>query len=242
MRALLVDDEQPARERLGRLLAAFDDVEIVGEAEDGEQAMERIASLAPDVVFLDIQMPGCSGMEVVVSLPAPRPRIVFCTAYDAYAVDAFELHAVDYLLKPVSGARLRQTIERLRRSAGPEVEESLARAGREQGAQPARFLARRGSRYHVVPAAEVLCFVSEGSLTKLRTKDQHFWMEPTLADLEARLDPARFFRVSRAAIVSLDALREVVPAGAGLAEVALADGSRLEVSRRRLKGLLERLG
>jgi two-component system LytT family response regulator len=242
IRALVVDDEQPARERLGRLLSAFDDVEIVDEAEDGEGAMERIARLRPDVVFLDIQMPGCSGMEVVASLPAPRPRIVFCTAYDAYAVDAFELHAVDYLLKPVTLARLEKAVLRLREpGAGPEIDESLARAGREPGTQPSRFLAKRGNRYHVVQAAEVLCFMSEGSLTKLRTAADHYWMEPTLNDLESRLDPARFFRVSRSAIVNLDALREVVPLGSGLAEVALGDGSRLEVSRRRLKELMERL-
>ncbi len=106
MRTLLVDDEQPARDRLRQLLAASDDVEIVGEAEDGVQALERIQELTPDLVMLDIQMPGCSGLEVAASLGRPRPAIVFCTAFDQYAVDAFELHAVDYLLKPVNRARL----------------------------------------------------------------------------------------------------------------------------------------
>ena len=106
IRALLVDDEEPARERLRRLLTELGGVEIGGEAEDGEQAMEQIAALRPDLVFLDIQMPGCTGMEVAASLAAPRPRIIFCTAFDQYAVDAFELNAVDYLLKPVNRARL----------------------------------------------------------------------------------------------------------------------------------------
>ena len=122
IRAVLVDDEEPARERLRRLLAEVPDVEIVGEAGDGEGAMDEIARLTPDVVFLDIQMPGCTGMEVAASLPSPRPHIVFCTAFDQYAVDAFELSAVDYLLKPVNRARLAQALERVRggtRSEGP---------------------------------------------------------------------------------------------------------------------------
>ena len=112
IRVLLVDDEQPARDRLRQLLAPHDDVEIVGEAEDGESAIEKILEVAPRLVFLDIQMPGCSGIEVAASLAAPRPQIVFCTAYDEYAVDAFELHAVDYLLKPVNRARMGKALDR----------------------------------------------------------------------------------------------------------------------------------
>src|SRR5439155_19520675 len=104
---------QPARERLLRLLDAIADIKVVAEAEDGEQAIERILELKPDVVFLDIQMPGCSGLEVVASLPLPRPKIIFCTAFDQYAVDAFELHASDYLLKPVSRARLERALDRV---------------------------------------------------------------------------------------------------------------------------------
>ena len=118
LRALIVDDEEPARERLRRLLAEAADVEVVGEAADGEEAMDQIAALAPDVVFLDIQMPACSGMEVASSLGAPRPRIIFCTAFDQFAVDAFELNAVDYLLKPVNRARLDKALERVRSTAG----------------------------------------------------------------------------------------------------------------------------
>ena len=120
IRALVVDDEPAARERLSQLLAPYDDVEVVGEAADGEQAVERIRELKPDLVLLDIQMPGCSGIEVAASLPAPRPKIVFCTAYDEYAVDAFELHAVDYLLKPVNRARLEKTLQRVRDSGGAD--------------------------------------------------------------------------------------------------------------------------
>src|SRR5215208_7367452 len=114
LRTLLVDDEQPARDRLRQLLAGNDAAEIVGEAEDGVQAIERVGELSPDILLLDIQMPGCSGLEVAASLGRPRPAIIFCTAFDQYAVDAFELQAVDYLLKPVNRARLASALDRVR--------------------------------------------------------------------------------------------------------------------------------
>ena len=113
IRTLVVDDEEPARVRLRQLLSAIPEVEVIGDAEDGVQALERISELTPDLVLLDIQMPGCSGLEVAASLGRPRPAIIFCTAYDQYAVDAFELHAVDYLLKPVNRARLGAALERV---------------------------------------------------------------------------------------------------------------------------------
>ncbi len=118
IRALLVDDEEPARDRLRSLLADFDDVQIVGEAGDGDEALRKVAQTRPDLVFLDIQMPGRSGMEVAASLPPPRPRIVFCTAFDQYAIDAFEHHALDYLLKPLNRDRLARAIHGVRESAG----------------------------------------------------------------------------------------------------------------------------
>jgi two-component system LytT family response regulator len=235
---LIVDDEQPARERLRRLLRAFEDLEVIDEAGDGEEAIEKIVGLAPDLVLLDIQMPGCSGMEVAASLPSPRPRIIFCTAYDEYAVDAFEVHAVDYLLKPVNRARLARALDRVRSTGGDEQEAAIDRGG---GAHPVRFLAKRGSRYYVIQKQEVQCFVSEGGQTKLQSADQHYWMQPTLSDLEGRLDTASFFRVSRAAIVNLDAVHRVLPLPGGHGEVELHDGRRLEVSRRRFKDLMDRL-
>jgi two-component system, LytTR family, response regulator len=240
LRTLLVDDEEPARERLRRLLAEIGDVEIVGEAEDGEQAMEQIATLTPDVVFLDIQMPACSGMEVAASLAAPRPRIIFCTAFEEYAVDAFELNAVDYLLKPVNRARLNKALSRVR-GITADADRAIDRVARAEGS-PTRFLARRGATFLVVPASDVLYFLSEGGLTKLQAAGQHYWMSPSLNDLESRLDPARFFRISRAAIVNLDAVREVRPTGGGQGQISLTDGTRLEVSRRRFADLTTRLG
>lgn len=238
IRALIVDDEAPARDRLRLLLSEAPDVEIVGEAEDGERAAEQIAALEPTLVFLDVQMPGCSGLELAASLKPGRPHVVFCTAFDRYAVDAFELNAIDYLLKPVNRARLAKALDRVR--SGQLQADMATRAVR--ATRPAtRFLARKGQSFRVVQARDVLCFLSEGGLTKLQTADGHFWVPPTLNDLEERLDPRQFFRVSRAAIVNLDAVKEVIPIDGGQGEAALRDGTRVEISRRRFKDLTDRL-
>ncbi len=234
LRVMVVDDEQPARERLCDLLRPFPEVEVVGEAENGEEALELIARLKPDAVFLDIQMPGCSGMEVAASLPPERPKVVFCTAYDRYALEAFEVHAVDYLLKPVNRVRLARAVERLRAERrGASVEAVL------HDSPPVRFLARKANRYRVIPRDQVQCFVSDGGLTQLWTGDQFYWMDPTLNDLELRLERAGFFRISRQALINLDHLQEVVPLLGGYGQVRLAGGRTLDVSRRRLKPLLE---
>ena len=242
MRVLIVDDEAPTRVRLRQLLAAHADVEIAGEAENGTEAMRMCGELRPDAILLDIQMPGCSGIDVAACLPQPRPHIVFCTAYDQYAVDAFELHAVDYLLKPIGRARLAQALERLRTlGTGSGQEEPLDRAIRGQRSMPARFLVRQGGHYLVVHESRVLYFGSEGSLTRLVADKGEYWMDPTLNDLERRVAPERFFRISRAALINLNAVAEVVPLPGGSGEVVLKNGQKLEVARRRYRDLIESL-
>ena len=241
IRVLIVDDEHPARERLRQLLSSVDDLEVVGEAEDGQEALENIQDLKPDLVFLDIQMPVSTGLEIAASLPSPAPKIIFCTAYDQYAIDAFDLHAVDYLLKPITRARLVRAVERVRRSSPEDADRILDELTREPVGGTNRFLAKRGTKFRVVAAADVQYFASEEGLTKLCTAKDEFWMQPTLAVLERRLDPSSFLRISRAAIVSLDAVHEVVPLVGGYGQVTLKDGTRLEVSRRRLKELLQKL-
>ncbi len=241
IRAMLVDDEQLARDRLRQLLRPFEDIEVIAEAEDGEQAVERILELRPDVVFLDIQMPGCSGIDVAASLPVPRPRIIFCTAFEQYAIDAFELHAVDYLLKPVTRARLAKTLERIHAGRPGEAAADASGAARYSGRPASRFLAKRANKYRVVPQEEVQCFLSEEGLTKLCTRDSAFWMQPTLVDLESDLDSTVFFRISRAGVVNLNAVEEVVPLVGGYGQVTLKNGTRLEVSRRRMSALLDAL-
>jgi two-component system, LytTR family, response regulator len=234
IRVLIVDDEAPTRVRLRQMLAAHADVEIAGEADTGTQAMEMAAELRPDAMLLDIQMPGSSGIDVAACLAQPRPHIIFCTAYDQYAVEAFELHALDYLLKPVSRARLAQALDRVRQAppSGQALDQVLRRF------PPARFLVRNGAHYLVITEPHVLYFASEGSLTRLVTEKGQYWMDPTLNDLEQRLDPARFFRVSRAAVVALNAVVEVAPMPGGSGEAVLKNGARLEVSRRRFRDLL----
>lgn len=227
-RILIVDDEHPARARLRRLLEAIPNTEVCGEAADGPAALDQIRTLHPDVVLLDIEMPGCSGTEVAASLPEPRPRVIFCTAFDRYAVEAFDLNAVDYLLKPVARDRLEAAL----RKAAP-TPATLPHAQ--------RLLARAGERYVVIPVQDIVAFLSEQGLTHLFTRDKDYWMDPTLNDLETRLDPALFFRISRAALICIDEVKEVAPMPGGSAEVALKNGRRLEVSRRRYRDLLDRL-
>lgn len=241
IRTLIVDDEQPARDRLRQLLAGETDIEITGEAEDGLQALERVTELKPDLLLLDIQMPGASGLEVAASLARPRPAIIFCTAFDQYAVDAFELHAVDYLLKPVNRARLHAALDRVRATRGRELDQQLDRLTRTTEVAPTRFLGRKGARFRVVPRNEVIAFTFQDGITRLHTASEQLWMQPTLAALARRLDPETFFQISRTAVVSLDAIREAKPYPDGTGEIVLSNGQTLPVTRRRWRALLERL-
>lgn len=242
IRTLVVDDEQPSRERLRQLLSAHADIEIVGDAEDGVQAVERITDLNPDLVLLDIQMPGLSGLEVAASLGRPRPAIIFCTAFEQYAVDAFELHAVDYLLKPVNRSRLHASLERIRESSNARGRDGhLDRVMRAAPLSPTRFLARKAGRLRIVGRSEVVALTFEDGLTRLHTTTEQLWMQPTLAALARRLDEQTFFQVSRNAIVSLDAVKEARPFPDGTGEVILSNGMKLPVTRRRWRALLEHL-
>ncbi|MEO8680430.1 MAG: response regulator [Vicinamibacterales bacterium] len=242
IRTLLIDDEQPARERLRQLLAAHEDVAIVGEAEDGIQAAEKVAELTPDLLLLDIQMPGASGLDVAASLGSPRPAVIFCTAYDQYAVDAFELSAIDYLLKPVNRARLAAALDRVRQASAPRLRDrALDTVTRAKGLSPTRFLARRGARFRVVPIQEVVAFTFVDGVTHLLTATEQLSMQPTLAALARRLDASEFFQVSRSAIIRLDGVREAKPFADGTGEIILANGQTMAVARRRWRALLERL-
>ncbi|HEX4915949.1 MAG TPA: LytTR family DNA-binding domain-containing protein [Vicinamibacterales bacterium] len=244
IRTLLIDDEQPARERLKQLLSAHPDIAVVGEAGDGIEAAERIAEHAPDLILLDIQMPGASGLDVAASLGQPRPSVIFCTAFDQYAVDAFELSALDYLLKPVNRARLAAALDKVRASTSKMTgarDRPLEKLTQTAGLAPTRFLARRGARFRVVPANEVVAFTFVDGITHLRTATEQLSMQPTLASLARRLDPAQFFQVSRSAIVRLDAITEAKPFSDGTGEIILANGQTMIVARRRWRELLDRL-
>ncbi len=240
MKVLLVDDEELALDRMTRLLAEFADVEVVGRARSGPEAMTLIANVRPEVVFLDVEMPGATGLDVVRSLRAPRPKIVFCTGYDHYAVQAFELHAVDDLMKPVSSERLARTLDRLRGAPEADWDDAADRATQAAGGD-VRLLVKSGGSYRVVAQSEVECFTSEEGVTLLHTEAERLVVGLTLDELEHRLDPARFFRISRAALVRLERVAQVTPLMGGYGEARMRAGSRLRVSRRRFRALLERL-
>ena len=240
MRVLLIDDERRARERLARLLSAFPEIEIAGEAGDGIAAIELIAVLQPDVVFLDVQMPGLNGFEVLAELPAAnRPLIVFVTAWDRYALQAFDVSAVDYLVKPVEEDKLARAIARLRERAPGDPLAKLTAAV----ARPLRrIVGKRLQKLHVLPLETIEAFIAEGELVFALTADGRFLVERTLRDLEAALDADRFARVHKQTIVNLEKLAVLEPIPKGGATARMQSGAIVEISRRYATPLRTRLG
>jgi two-component system LytT family response regulator len=241
MRMLIVDDEAPARERLKRYLTDLEGVEVIGEAEDGVQAVEMIEAQSPDLVLLDIQMPGLDGFGVVEALEHP-PAIVFVTAYDQYAIRAFEVHALDYLLKPYSRNRLVKAIDRARKALaeGEDLSAHL-RPLLESLAAEGRYLTRLAVRdrdcIRVLDADEVDWIGIEDEQVMVHLGDQAYPTRRALAELEARLDPKRFFRAHRSAIVNLDRVQEVIPWFKGSHILRLTTGAEVDLSRAQARAL-----
>lgn len=246
MRTLIVDDETPARERLKRYLATLEGVEIVGEAKDGVQAVEMIETQSPDLVLLDIQMPGLDGFGVVEALEDP-PAIIFVTAYDQYAIRAFEIHALDYLLKPFSQQRLAKAIDHAREALaeGQDLSAQL-RAFLEGLAAEGRYLTRLAVRdreyIRLLDADRVDWIGIEDEQVMVHAGDQAYPIRRTLTELEARLDPARFFRAHRSAIVNLDRVQEVIPWFKGSHILRLTTGAEVDLSRAQARVLRKLLG
>ena len=246
MRTLIVDDESPARERLKRLLSGIEGVELIGEAEGGVQAVEMIEREKPDLVLLDIQMPGLDGFGVIEALADPPP-VIFVTAYDEYAIRAFEVNALDYLLKPFSRGRLAKAILRAQQALVEEGDfaerlgpllESLAAQGR----YLTRLAVRDRVSIRVLDVDEMDWIGIEGEQVMVHVGDQAYPLCRTLAELEARLDPARFFRAHRSAIVNLDRVKEVIPWFKGSHKLRLTTGAEVELSRARARALRRILG
>lgn len=211
MRLLIADDEAPLRDWLARLLVQVaPETQIVAEAADGETALVQIEALRPDAAFLDIRMPGLSGLEVAARIEAPC-RVVFVTAYDEFAVQAFEQAAVDYLLKPVSAERLALTMERLRRS--PVAEPALLRDLLARLAPPAPALrwlrVGSGDSLELVDVAEVDRFEAADKYTTVHAGNRQWLIRTPLKELEAQLDPQAFWRIHRGSLVRVAAIREV---------------------------------
>jgi len=241
MGVLIVDDESPARDRLRRMLADIEAVEVIGEAESGTQAVEMIEREKPDLVLLDIQMPGLDGFEVIEALADPPP-VIFVTAYDEYAIRAFEVNALDYLLKPFSRERLERAIRRAQEALVEEQDfatrlgpllESLAAQGR----YLTRLAVRDRDRIRVLGVDEVDWIGVEGERVLVHAGDKAYPIRRTLAELEARLDPAHFFRAHRSAIVNLDRVKEVIPWFKGSHKLRLTTGAEVELSRARARAL-----
>jgi two-component system LytT family response regulator len=250
---MIADDERPAREFLKRILNGFDDVSVLGEAENGADAVKMIRDLKPDLALLDLQMPQVSGLEVVRLLSKKEmPLIAFVTAYDQFAVQAFELNAVDYLLKPVEKARLRETLDRaaarLERSGWQqEAAEQVLNAADDYDqvsrSEPlARIPVRKQGSIYLVPVGEVASIVADGELLHITTRDnQKYTINYRLKDLESRLDDRKFVRLSRSALVNLDMIARVSPMPGGTYEISLKNGQELMTSRLQSKALRERL-
>jgi two-component system LytT family response regulator len=249
LRVFLIDDEPLALRRLGRMLEATGRVEIVGRATDPEQGLRQLAAQPVDVLFLDIHMPGLSGFQVVERIPA-GPMVVFTTAYDQHAVRAFEVNAIDYLLKPIERERLHRTLERLVRRrdepAGGPLDAALERLARDLRANPYldHVASRVRDRVHLIPVGEVTHLLARERATYAVTAAAEHLLDVTLAELERRLDSGRFFRIHRAIIVNVAWVGELRADGGGHLAACLKDGRRTElpVSRDRARPLKERLG
>lgn len=250
MTALLVDDEQLAREELGFLLRSFPEIEVLDEAADGPGALERIEALEPDIVFLDVQLPGLNGLEVVRELLArgiKLPHIVFATAYDQYAVEAFEVNAADYLLKPVEKQRLERSVERARELVRSPARESERMAQlvsyiRNQAARPTKILVRSGSRMVLVDAANVIfATVKDGTVRVVATELEGHSNYKTLDDLQSTLGDPLFWRAHRSFLVNINRIQEVVPWFKSTYQLRMSDRDQTEipVSRGQTKRLRE---
>lgn len=250
VRALLVDDEPLARQRLRMLVASEDWLEVVGECGDGTTAVAAIQKLRPDLVFLDVEMPGASGFDVIEAIGADRmPFVVFVTAYDKYAIKAFDVHAVDYLLKPFDRDRFRQALVRARQQleqrSGGELERrllALVQDFKPPQQKLERFVIKSSGRVFFVRSEEIDWIEAASNYVKLHVgTDAHLFRE-TMNALEARLNPDTFYRLHRSHIVNIERVRELQPWFNGEYVVFLKNGTRLTLSRGYREKLQERIG
>jgi len=239
-RTLIVDDEQLARERLRQLLSKQPEIELIGECADGREAVAAIQKQSPDLIFLDIQMPELDGFAVLEAINAePMPVIVFVTAHDKFALRAFEVHAVDYLLKPFDRERfesaLRRALEQVKHRADPARSEAQAAVLTEMQA-PAKPLERlaikSGGRIIVVKAADIAWIQSAHNYVEIHEDKQSHLLRETISAIETRLAPDKFVRISRSVIVNVDRVKELEPLFHGEYTVTLQNGQRLTLSRR----------
>jgi two-component system, LytTR family, response regulator len=242
LRVVIVDDEEPARLALRGALSALDDATVVGECAHGFDAVKTVAELQPDVVLLDVQMPKLDGFEVL-ELIGPDVPVVFVTAYDEFALKAFEVHAVDYLLKPVATDRLATALSRVRERVRPPAPPigALRASARKPGEYLERVVIRDGSQVHVIPVDKIDYVEAQDDYVAFRTGGRLILKEQTMTDVEASLDPRRFVRVHRSYMLNVDRLARVELYAKDSRVAILSDGTKLPVSRsgyQRLQQLL----
>lgn len=243
MKTLIVDDERLARNELRRLLENFPKIQIVGEAANADEALPMIDELEPDLLFLDIQMPGKNGFELLQSIEGKAPEVVFTTAYDEYAIKAFEFNALDYLLKPVELARLSEAIHRIEEElhVGEPAATPAGQGGHKALGEADQVFVKDGEKCWFVKLGKVRLFESMGNYVRLYFDDQKPLVLKSLNALEDRLDPATFFRANRKHIINLQWIEKIEPWFSGGLLVTLRGGDKIEISRRqaiRFKDLL----
>lgn len=239
IRAVIVDDEELARDRIQTLLELQPDVEVVGVCTDGPSAVELIDRTQPDLVFLDVQMPGMDGFEVVDNLERTKmPAVVFVTAHDAHALRAFEIHALDFLLKPFDQTRFEKALERARgqlgRSKGTVLDSrlvSLLEELHEERKYSERLIVKSSGRVFFVRTEEIDWVEASGNYVKIHTKSDAHLLRESMKNMEAKLDPKTFVRIHRSAIVNIDHIKELEPWFHGEYIVIMRDGTRLTASR-----------
>ena len=249
-RLLIVDDEPLARKRIRRMLSGESDMSVVGECADGPSAVTAINDLSPDVVFLDVQMPGMNGIEVVRAVGAGRlPALVFVTAYDTYALQAFEAEALDYLLKPFDSLRFRETLQRVRRrlaaSNRDQLDEQIRRLVGRFGAGPQylqRLVVKVDDRMILLNVEQVDWLEAAGNYVCVHIGKQNHIVRDSLSHFELCLDPEHFARIHRSTLVNLDRIRELRPHWHGDYRIILQSGQVLPLSRRHRAALTEKLG
>jgi two-component system, LytTR family, response regulator len=247
IRTIVVDDEKLARDRMNTFLRKIPDIQLVGEAADGASAIELIETQRPDLVLLDVQMPGTDGFAVVRALKDP-PNVIFATAYDEYAIKAFEIEALDYLLKPFSQTRLAAAVERVRQKIADgrarSDAEAIARAAEPRRSYATQIPVHTARKILVLPVKEILWFAVESRLVYAHVDGRSYMTNFTLRELEERLDPQVFFRAHKSRIVNLEQVKEIARWFGGRYRLVMRDSqsSQVELSRVQARELRARLG